>query len=296
MREAASTSPREAGQESGLRERLRECVATRELCDGELTPIEGGLSNLAWRLDAHGDSWFVRLGHPGAARLGVDRRSECVVLQAVGAAGLAPDVRACSPDNGLLVTRFVAGHAWRPVDVATEANLVRFAGLLRRLHELPVPDGVCTVDYAQQAWHLAAGLPAADATAAALQSPAAAAFARLAARGFVHSLCHHDLHHLNVLDDGARLWLVDWEYGGRGDPLLDVAGFLAMHELPPGLTALFLEAYGRLPAADIDCLDDARWAFDYVQWLWYRSRFPGPADDPAGHADRLALRLLHCNN
>jgi Ser/Thr protein kinase RdoA (MazF antagonist) len=108
-------------------------------------------------------------------------------------------------------------------------------------------------------------------------------------------LCHHDLHHLNLLDDG-RLWLVDWEYGGRGDPLFDVAGFLALHELGPGPTATFLEAYGGLAPADAALLGAARWAFDYVQWLWYRRRFPAGAGLDEGPAGRLALRLLHCDN
>ena len=64
----------------------------------------------------------------------------------------------------------------------------------------------------------------------------------------------------------------------------------------PGPTAEFLKCYGRLRAADRVCLDDARWAFDYVQWLWYRSRFPDPAQDGARHAEGLAQRLLRCNN
>jgi len=279
-----------------LRALLHECTATRSLAHGTLTPITGGLSNRAWRLDACGAAWFVRLGHPDAARLGVDRRSECVALRAVSAAGLAPAVRACEPDLGLLVTRYIDGTTWRAADVAVQSNLQRVAERLRCLHGLPVPTGVQVVNYAQQARHLEAGLTAADSEAAALQVRAGHVFERLAGRGIAKTLCHHDLHHLNLVDDGARLWLVDWEYAGRGDPLLDVAGFLAMHRLGPAPTAEFLKCYGRLRAADRVCLDDARWAFDYVQWLWYRSRFPDPAQDGARHAEGLAQRLLRCNN
>ena len=31
----------------------------------------------------------------------------------------------------------------------------------------------------------------------------------------------------NVLDDGKRVWIVDWEYAGMGHPLFDLAGFSA---------------------------------------------------------------------
>ena len=98
------------------------------------------------------------------------------------------------------------------------------------------------------------------------------------------------------LDDGQRLWLVDWEYGGRGNPLFDLASFLALADLGPVPTEVFLDAYGWPRSRDGGLLEDARWLFDYVQWLWYRSRFPHPVGDEAWYAERLAQRLLRCNN
>jgi aminoglycoside phosphotransferase (APT) family kinase protein len=282
--------------ERELRARLRTSVATRALADGCITRIEGGLSNRAWRLEANGERWFVRLGHTHAARLGVDRASECVLLQAVAAAGLAPGVHVCEPAHGLLITRFIEGRTWSAADARSSDNLRRVAASMRRLHELPVPAGVHPVDYGRQAVRLAAALPDPDATGARLAERAAAAFARVGDGVYATTLCHNDLHHQNVLDEGGRLWLVDWEYGGCGNPLFDVASFLTLHDLGPGPTEAFLESYGRLRPADRGDLDDARWLFDYVQWLWYRSRFPDPVGDEAWYAERLAQRLLRCNN
>ena len=37
-------------------------------------------------------------------------------------------------------------------------------------------------------------------------------------------LGHNDLLAANILDDGKRLWLIDWEYGGFNTPLFDLAG------------------------------------------------------------------------
>jgi thiamine kinase-like enzyme len=290
------TGPAPDADELELQLRLRECAATGTLADGIVARIEGGLSNRAWRLDARGERWFVRLGHPQAARLGVDRRSECEVLRAASSAGLAPQVRACDPATGLLVTRFIDGATWRAADATTDVNIRRIAECLRRLHALPIPEGVHSVDYQRQARHLSASLSAMDATARTLHARAAEAFERIDAARLPATLCHNDLHHLNILDDGTRLWLVDWEYGGRGNPLFDIAGFLALHDFGPGPTAAFLDAYGWWPPADRRWLEDARWLFDYVQWLWYRSRFPSPAGDEAWYAERLSRRLLRCNN
>jgi thiamine kinase-like enzyme len=292
----AESAAASAADEVDVRASLRACTATSPLAGGHLTRLHGGLSNRAWRLDSNGERWFVRLGHPQAARLGVDRRSECVVLQAVSAAGLAPAVRACEPATGLLVARFIDGRAWSAAEAQSLDNIRRVARCLRRLHELPMPAGVRDVDYGRQARRLAATLPQADTNRAVLAERAVSVLARLGDHEPQTTLCHNDLHHLNLIDDGAQVWLVDWEYGGRGNPLFDLAGFLVLQDLGPGPTEVFLEAYGRLPASARRHLDDARWLFDYVQWLWYRSRFPGPVGDEARHAERLAQRLLRCNN
>lgn len=287
---------RQLGDEGELRALLARCEQTRALVDGRLSAIEGGLSNRAWRLEAAGHAWFVRRGHPQGLRLGVDRHSECAVLRAVAAAGLAPGLLACEPGLGLLVTRFVSGRPWQAADALAGRNIERVAQQLCRLHELPVPYGVRPLAYERQARRLHAGLPAPDPLADRLRGLAQPVFARIDRRRPRTVLCHHDLHHLNIVDDGARLWLVDWEYAGRGDPLLDVAGFLAMHVLGPAETTAFVSSYGRLGPEDLAALDDARWAFDYVQWLWYRSRFPGASGPEGRHTERLAQRLLRCNN
>jgi hypothetical protein len=69
-----------------------------------------------------------------------------------------------------------------------------------------------------------------------------------------------------------------------------------MHELDPEPTEVFLEAYGALPPADRALLDAARWAFDYVQWLWYRRHFPAGTAAGGERTERLSRRLLHCDN
>jgi len=35
--------------------------------------------------------------------------------------------------------------------------------------------------------------------------------------------CHNDLLPANFIDDGQRLWLLDWEYAGMGDRYFDLA-------------------------------------------------------------------------
>jgi thiamine kinase-like enzyme len=286
------------GQER-LRKLLRGRAATRALGDGAMTRLTGGLSNQAWRVERGGQAWFARLGYAGAERLGVNRHSECALMAVVAAAGFAPDVLACDPPTGLLVTRYIEGRTWQASDAAEPRNLARVGSLLARLHTMPPAPGIVAVNYVEQARHLARTISASDPTVAVLRHRADQAFERIERRKPRRALCHHDLHHLNVLDTGARLWLVDWEYGGIGDPLFDVAGFLALHELGAAETDLLLDAYGAGAPIDRGVLEEARWAFDYVQWLWYRSSLdsrPDPGGVLADREGRLASRLLRCNN
>lgn len=286
-------------EQARLRELLRGRAATRTLADGAMTRLTGGLSNQAWRVEQDGQTWYARLGYADAERLGVNRRSECALLAVVAAAGFAPAVLACDPLTGLLVTRYIEGRTWQMTDAVVPRNLARIGRLLAQLHTTPQAAGIAAVSYAEQARHLAGTIPDGDATAAALRRRADQAFERIERRKPRRTLCHHDLHHLNVVDTGARLWLVDWEYGGIGDPLFDVAGFLALHELGAAETDLLLGAYGAGAPVDREVLPEARWVFDYVQWLWYRSCLrsrPDPAGVLAEREARLASGLLHCNN
>lgn len=286
-------------EQERLRELLRGRAATRALADGAMTRLTGGLSNQAWRVERSGQAWFARLGYADAERLGVNRHSECALMAVVAAAGFAPDVLACDPPTGLLVTRYIEGRTWQASDAAEPRNLARIGSLLARLHTMPPAPGIAAVSYAEQARHLARTISASDPTVAVLRHRADQAFESIERRKSRRALCHHDLHHLNVVDTGARLWLVDWEYGGVGEPLFDVAGFLALHELGAAETDLLLGAYGAGSTVDREVLEEARWAFDYVQWLWYRSSLgsrPDPGSVLAAREARLASRLLRCNN
>lgn len=63
---------------------------------------------------------------------------------------------------------------------------------------------------------------------------------------------HNDLIPGNILFDGQRLWLIDWESAYRNDPLVDVATVLDTLATAPALEAAFLRAWlGRAPDADL---------------------------------------------
>jgi thiamine kinase-like enzyme len=58
---------------------------------------------------------------------------------------------------------------------------------------------------------------------------------------------HNDLLAANFIDDGKRLWLVDWEYAGFNSPLFDLGGLASNSELDRDLEAWMLEDYFEAP-------------------------------------------------
>lgn len=275
-----------AALEAEVRAALRAAPQTIELADATLTVEPGGLSNHAWIATTAGGRYFVRLSPADSARLGVDRRSECVLLQAVANAGLSPAIVRCDPSRRLLVTRHVADHALSRSAAIEPREIERLAHALRILHAIPRPLGVQRVDFAAQATRLEAQCSGARVIADDIRSRARTAFATLAGGGRSDTLCHNDLHHLNLVGTADRLWLVDWEYGGTGDPVFDFASFICQHDCGARERELLCAAYGNgAPAAEQ--LAAACWAFDYVQWLWYRAWPAGEGADPV-YAERAA--------
>ena len=295
--------------EAQAREALRSATATAHLADAGFRPVPGGLSNYAWCVTVSGSEFFVRLARGRDDMPGVDRINERRVLELTAAAGLSPTVLRCDPARRLLVTRWVEAPA-PGRGLRGPGELAVVARTLALLHALPARSDLRTVDFATQARALERTLAPARDAAAALRTRADEVFARLQSQPVSPVLCHHDLHPLNLLwSRTGRLWLVDWEYAGLGDPAIDLASFASQHGLDAGRRTRLAEVYraagGRLEASRLDL---AHWAFDYVQWLWYRLALASPATGvdaaPArGRADRLARslrgrasRVLRCNN
>ncbi|HET7201891.1 MAG TPA: choline/ethanolamine kinase family protein [Steroidobacteraceae bacterium] len=307
MPESVGVSTPDAA-EAQAREALRSGTDTAHLADAVFRPIPGGLSNYAWRVSVPTADFFVRLARGPGDMPGVDHANERRVLELTTRAGLSPPVVRCDPAVRLLVTSWVdAPDPGRRLQSAGELSVV--ARALASLHALPAPSDLRSVDFATQAHELEASL-APERGDGPLRARAGEVFAKLREQSAIAVLCHNDLNPLNLLwERPGRLWLVDWEYAGLGDRAIDLASFASQHGLDARRRRLLVAAYVAAGGVlDAHRLDLARWAFDYVQWLWYRLALVSPATGvdagPApGRAARLATslrgrasRVLRCNN
>ncbi len=210
----------------------------------ELVPLEGGMTNRNYVVRDSGRRYVARVGED-LPHLGIDRRSEAACQAAAHRNGVAPAV--IWREDGVLVSEFVSGAALTADCAREPERLERVAKLIRRLHEgwrsvsgelLFFSPFLTVRTYLENARRLGAAVSPAVECAV---DDASELEARLVP--YRPALCHNDLLPANVMDDGARLQLVDWEYAGVGHPLFDVAGLAGNCGLDADAEAELLRAY-----------------------------------------------------
>jgi thiamine kinase-like enzyme len=236
--------------------------------------IKHGLTNDSWRVRTARDAVIVRASNTAEELLRIDRASEARVLRVVAAAGIGPEVLVCDPARHVLVTRDL-GETWRADDAHLSSNIERIAQLLCSLHALPVPSDVRSVDLIETMRGYLRSLDERGSRSSVTdrQTRERGERAALALRqGARDCLCHNDVHHLNVVDDG-RLRLIDWEYSGIGEPMFDLASICVYHQYDRFEREHLLEAYLDHPDPTApNRLELACWLFDYIRELWSEVR------------------------
>jgi thiamine kinase-like enzyme len=200
-----------------------------------LTPLTGGLTNLSYVADDGVEKFVVRCGGDIPVHH-VFRDRERAASRAAFEAGLSPEVVHVEP--GITVLRFVAGRTFGEADLREQ--LARIVPLLKTCHRdvgrrLRGPANMFWVfhvirDYVRAANADSRYLAIADALER-RQVPLPIVFG------------HHDLLPGNLMDDGRRLWLIDWEYGGFGTAMFDLANLSSNGELDAAQDEALLAAY-----------------------------------------------------
>ena len=215
-------------------------------------PVGGGITNANFLVDDGERRCFVRVGDDIPVHH-ILRWHELAASRAAHAAGISPAVLHAEP--GVLVLDLVEGRTFAPADVRERRNLERIVPLLHRVHR-DLPRHLRGPTLAFWVFHVlrdyAAGLAEAGHRLAADLPDLLARAERLErAVGPIDLVFgHNDLLAANLIDDGTRLWLVDWDYGGWNSPLFDLGGLASNNELPPEDRDWLLEAYFERPLDD----------------------------------------------
>ncbi|HUG29934.1 MAG TPA: choline/ethanolamine kinase family protein [Candidatus Limnocylindria bacterium] len=189
-----------------------------------IEPIAAGLTNQNYRVEVDGAPFFVRLPGQSTDLLAVDRANELHNTRAAAATGVGPKVVDHDPASGALVLEWIDGRTMSNAAFAEPGTQARIAEALRRLHgatrflaDFDMFD--LTSFYLRVVDERSIRIPAGywEHMAAIPRIKAA-----LAVRPLPTVPCHNDLLAENYLDDGAKLWIIDYEYSGNNDPTFEL--------------------------------------------------------------------------
>jgi thiamine kinase-like enzyme len=186
--------------------------------------IPAGLTNANFRVEVDGTSCFVRI--PGATTelLAVDRGNELFNTRAAAAAGVAPRVIHSLPEWDVFVLEWLPAQTMSVETLGLPGMPGRIAEVVRRLHAGPRFRE--EFDMFRLSERYLALVDERDIAIPAGYREHLGQLPRIETALAVHPLasvpCHNDLLADNYLDDGERLWLVDWEYSGNNDPTFEL--------------------------------------------------------------------------
>lgn len=217
--------------------------------DLRLARLGGGLTNVNYLAEDARRRAVVRVGDDIPVH-GILRFNELAASRAAHAAGISPAVLAHEP--GLLVIDFVPGRTMTAADLQQDDLLRQALDLVIRTHrDLPRHlRGASLTFWVFQVLRDYAGTlrDGASPHLPRLEGLMEQAAMLESAVGRIEMVFgHNDLLPANFLHDGARMWLVDWDYAGWGSPLFDLGGLAANNGLTEVQeTAMLARYFGRV--------------------------------------------------
>jgi aminoglycoside phosphotransferase (APT) family kinase protein len=215
-----------------------------------IEPVLGGASGaVAYRVEVSGRVYLVRI----EIRRGTVRNPHQYTCMRIAAeAGIAPPLRYADETTGAAIMDFVVQ---RPLDQHPDGPhglakaLGKLAANLQATPPFPVLGDFRTFIERMLGYLNTAFAPG-------LLEPHREVFARIREAypwdAASHVSSHNDPNPRNILFDGERLWLIDWETAYRNDGLTDVAILVENHATSPVLEEVLLREWlGREPGRGI---------------------------------------------
>jgi thiamine kinase-like enzyme len=218
-------------------------------------PLLGGLSNRNYKVTTPEASYVLRCSAPSSAdELAVDRRAEYENSVRAAATGVGAPVVDFLPDDGVLVLGFLGGESMTDEDLQRPEILPRVALACRQLHAgEPFVNRFdmfeCQSDYLGRVLRRGFRLPRGylDHAEAVERIRRAIGTQPVAPRP-----CNNDLLAANFIDDGHRVFIIDYEYSGNNDPYFELGNIWSECHLTLDQLGELVEKYdGALSASHL---------------------------------------------
>jgi thiamine kinase-like enzyme len=215
-------------------------------------PLDGGITNTNFIVEDRGERFVVRVGEDIPVH-GVMRFNEVAAARAAHAAGISPEIVYSA--EGIFIMRFIEGRTLTEPEVREPNNLERIIHLIQACHN-EIPKHFMGPALVFWPFHVCRNYIHTARAGNSRMMDLLPRFLDINAElektvGEIKLIFgHNDLLAANFIDDGKRLWLLDWDYAGYNAAFFDLANLSSNNELSPAQEDWILESYYEQPVTD----------------------------------------------
>ncbi len=230
-----------AGSNNGFNDLLN--LVPRLQVRDKVKNLSGGLTNINLQVSTPTGEYVARISSNSSSLLSIDRNAEFENSKIAAQVGVGAPVYDYLPDFGLLVIGYIPGRTYTSSDVA--ANLTRVAQSVKKLHSakpfvrdfdmFEIQKGYLNIvtergfrlpdQYLNYAQHL----DKMEQALSVLAEPKVP--------------CNNDLLAANFIDDGEKIWLIDYEYSGNNDACFELGNIYSESSLSYEQLIELVDAY-----------------------------------------------------
>ena len=209
----------------------------------EIKTIDGGLTNKNYLIQENSKKFVVRLGDDIPEHL-ISRSNELIASKAASEANIGPKM--IYSGKGILVLEYIESTTLTAKDVRYKIDLI--IPLLKKIH-YEIPKKIFGQSLIFWVFHVIRNyekfLKDHKSSYSNLLPDLLSQSVRLEKNSSPYQIVfgHNDLLPANFLDDGLRLWIIDWEYAGFNTPLFDLGGLASNCDFSQKEEIYLLENY-----------------------------------------------------
>ena len=209
----------------------------------EISKIEGGITNQNFLIQDNQKKFVVRLGEDIPEHL-VSRSNEIIASKAAAEFNIGPKVVYNS--KGILVLKYIESIALSSENVKDKIDTI--IPLIKKIH-FEIPKKIIGQSLIFWVFHVIRNyenfLKNKKSSYTKLLPELLHKSEILEKKSSPYEIVfgHNDLLPANFLDDGTRLWVIDWEYAGFNTPLFDLGGLASNNNFSQKQETYLLENY-----------------------------------------------------
>jgi thiamine kinase-like enzyme len=209
-------------------------------------PVGGGLTNMNYRIDTDSNIYMMRVSDTRPSLLTIDRENEMINTSRAHEAGVGAAVIDSLPEENVLVISWINAETLHSSDFRSRPELLRrIANSLRLLHSGPLFEGrfhfpSVRRNYLKTVSENGYFIP----TDYLRTEPLITALENIIASDPEDLVpCNNDLLAENFMDDGQKIWIIDYEYSGQNEASFEIGNFVSESFLSDEQIVILCDAY-----------------------------------------------------